>query len=83
MAVAVVQTTLDEMKKLSIHIILQRTAIEVVSDKLLGLNLLLGFDDIKKVYFYHEGFLGLLSSSLLLFPQGFGQYVLWPSSGVS
>ena len=25
---------------------------------------------------------GLFSSSLLLFPQRFGQYVLWPSSGV-
>ena len=25
---------------------------------------------------------GLLSSSLLLFPQCFGQYILWPSSGV-
>ena len=32
--------------------------------------------------FYHKGFFGLLSSSLLLFPQRFGRYVLRPSSGV-
>ena len=34
------------------------------------------------VAFLSIRFFGLLSSSLLLFPQHFGRYILWPSSGV-
>ena len=72
---------LEQVLPLWVRVDLGIMATKCISLELFVLTAILEYIDIFS-WFLSLRVFGLLSSSLLLFPQRFSRYILWPSSGV-